>query len=488
MKVVLVDDEYMILRGLPKLIELTGLSLEVVATFLNPLEALEYLRKHQVDILISDMNMLEMKGPEFLKRVNQIQPSITLIVLSGYADFEYVKASLKQGAIDYLNKPVDPDELKETLGVAIKKITKQKQNQTNANMAKGVKLRNLLTTKDAFLSNDLLVQLNLSNAKNLYLLAILNPIPAELLFDYLENLPEICGYFREKDDIIFLFNGTRTQLNQFLHALPTKVSEIYRPVIVSQQLKDPKDLQNAYGQISAEILRQYFFESSHGLTLLEDGKVTDILTIIPKFSELKEQMLNLTDIEEFKRWLTLQFDDLKKQQVPVALVRQFALIVGLALRESNVVLSLTVPENIAVINKAQTISEIQSVLANVKADGKLKINQHYSANINHVLELIENQYAKPLTLIEVADKLHLSPVYLGSLFKQEVNASFAKYLNEYRIAKAIELLQKTDEDVSQIAIQVGYQNTSYFFRIFKQHTKMSPKEYRETANTARKMG
>lgn len=172
----------------------------------------------------------------------------------------------------------------------------------------------------------------------------------------------------------------------------------------------------------------------------------------------------------------------------VALVRQYALLVALALRESSIRYSLTAPENVAVINSAKTIGEIEAVLANVQIDGTRGVVKRYSFNITRVLEIIEKDYSQPLTLIDIADKLHLNSVYLGALFKQEVGASFAKYLNEWRIAQAIELLQKTDEDINQIAVQVGYQNSSYFFRIFKQHTKMSPKEYRAMTNTARKMG
>lgn len=488
MKVVLVDDEYMILRGLPKLIALTDLDLTVEMTFQNPLEAVEYLRKNHVDILISDMNMLEMKGPEFLQKVNQIQPGIALIVLSGYADFEYVKAGIQQGAIDYLRKPVDPDELKETLEVAIKKVTKQQQNQTNANMAKGVRLRELLTLEKAYQKENLLANLGLQTTDSMYLLAVLNPIPVELLLDHLENIPEVCGCFKEKRDVLFLFVGKRSRLNQFLHELPVKVSPLYRPVIVSSKMDDPALLFRAYGEIMAEIGRQYFFESSHGLTMLEEGKVTQIMAVIPKFSKLKEAIAQLKDVEDFKQWLNLQLNDLKKQHVTVALVRQYALLVALALRESSIRYSLTAPENVAVINSAKTIGEIEAVLANVQIDGTRGVVKRYSFNITRVLEIIEKDYSQPLTLIDIADKLHLNSVYLGALFKQEVGASFAKYLNEWRIAQAIELLQKTDEDINQIAVQVGYQNSSYFFRIFKQHTKMSPKEYRAMTNTARKMG
>lgn len=490
MKVVLVDDEYMILRGLPKLIKLSGLALEVVATFQNPLEALQYLTQNKIDILISDMNMLEMQGPEFLQKVKEINSDIELIVLSGYADFAYVKAGIQQGAIDYLRKPVDVDELKETLEVAIKKITKKQLNQTNANLAKGVKLRELLTCQDPNRMEQLIQELGLRPEVPLYILAILNPIPAELLLDHLEKIPEVCGYFLEKSDVLFVFNGPKHRLNQFLHELPLKVSEIYRPVVVSCQINQITQLFVEYPKVINEIARQYFFESSHGLTMLEEGSVTQIMAVIPEFSKLKAEILKLQDIQEFKAWLDFRLTDLKKRHVTVALARQFALLVALVLRERNTQYILNSPEKIAVINKAETVSEIINTLGNVKYDNQTSSakQKQYSNNVAAALKIIHSEYATSLSLINVAERLHLNSVYLGALFKQETGASFAKYLNEYRISQAIELLQKTEEDINQIANKVGYQNSSYFFRIFKQHTNMSPKEYRETTYALRKGG
>lgn len=111
----IVDDEYMILRGMSKIVDWEALDVKIVKEERSPLEALAYLKEHPVDILISDMNMDELEGTKFLPMVKKLQPDIQIIVLSGYNDFEYAKISLEQGVIDYLNKPVDPDELEEVI-------------------------------------------------------------------------------------------------------------------------------------------------------------------------------------------------------------------------------------------------------------------------------------------------------------------------------------------------------------------------------------
>ncbi|WP_225352495.1 response regulator [Lacticaseibacillus nasuensis] len=93
LRVMIVDDEYMLLRGLRKLIDWEAMGLTIVNTAQNPLLALDYLGKEPVDILLSDMNMPELAGPDFVAKAKALQPDMELIVISGYEDFDYVRAA-----------------------------------------------------------------------------------------------------------------------------------------------------------------------------------------------------------------------------------------------------------------------------------------------------------------------------------------------------------------------------------------------------------
>ena len=131
----LVDDEYMILKGIPKLLDWSEINIEIVKAEKSPLAALEFLKNNPVDILISDMNMAELPGTKFLPAVKKIQPDIQIIVLSGYEDFSYAKTGLEQGVVDYLNKPVDPDDLQNAVEKAQRRIKKSKNIKHQAQMA-----------------------------------------------------------------------------------------------------------------------------------------------------------------------------------------------------------------------------------------------------------------------------------------------------------------------------------------------------------------
>ena len=120
-KVLLVDDEYMITEGLKRLIPFEKWDMEVVATANHADEALDYVREHPVDIVISDVNMPDKTGLEMIQEMKNILPDSYYILLSGYQEFDYVKKAMNLSVVDYLVKPVDKVEL----GNILEKIANQ---------------------------------------------------------------------------------------------------------------------------------------------------------------------------------------------------------------------------------------------------------------------------------------------------------------------------------------------------------------------------
>ena len=84
-----------------------------------------------------------------------------------------------------------------------------------------------------------------------------------------------------------------------------------------------------------------------------------------------------------------------------------------------------------------------------------------------------------LTLEEVANHVHLNPAYFSSLFKQSTGSSFKEYLNMVRIEESKRLLANTDYSVIDIAVASGFGDQSYFCRVFKKYTGLTPRQYRQ---------
>jgi two-component system response regulator YesN len=93
---------------------------------------------------------------------------------------------------------------------------------------------------------------------------------------------------------------------------------------------------------------------------------------------------------------------------------------------------------------------------------------------------LQENYADPdITLEQAAEKLQVSPVYFGRVFKQELGISFGQYLTQIRIKRAIQLLTATELSILEIADRVGYHSQHYFSTSFRKYTGMSPLQYRK---------
>lgn len=112
LKVLLVDDEYVIAQGLRVLIDWNAEGYEIAAVCSNGQEALDYLRENSVDLVIADVMMPVMTGLELLETVKQENISEAgFVILSGYSEFSFAQQALRFGCIDYLLKPIERDDL-----------------------------------------------------------------------------------------------------------------------------------------------------------------------------------------------------------------------------------------------------------------------------------------------------------------------------------------------------------------------------------------
>ena len=102
-----------------------------------------------------------------------------------------------------------------------------------------------------------------------------------------------------------------------------------------------------------------------------------------------------------------------------------------------------------------------------------------SAVLKNVLEYINNNYSEDITLKQLAEVGAVSPGHLNKIFKEAFNMSPMKFINNFRLDKAKELMMYSDFNISQISDLVGFSSIHYFSRYFKKKENMTPNEYRE---------
>ena len=95
-----------------------------------------------------------------------------------------------------------------------------------------------------------------------------------------------------------------------------------------------------------------------------------------------------------------------------------------------------------------------------------------------MIELIEENYSQPNLMSFVSSRMNYSPTYLSAVFKADIGITFKKYVQNYKINIAKQLLLTTDDDISVISNSIGYTDPKFFSELFKRYTKMTPSEYR----------
>lgn len=105
----------------------------------------------------------------------------------------------------------------------------------------------------------------------------------------------------------------------------------------------------------------------------------------------------------------------------------------------------------------------------------------HSDTIYRVMDHIKSNYDRKLTLEDIASRVYLSPSHVSGLFRRETGQTISSYINFIRIEKSKQLLRRGEISIAEIAARCGFEDQSYFTRVFKKQTGISPKKYRDNA-------
>lgn len=114
-RVVIIDDEPIIVEGITRMIPWNQYNSQVVATAGDGIEGTEIIRKYQPHIIISDIAMPGLNGLNMVAGIKSEFPKLEISILTGYRDFDYARSAIKLGVTRYLLKPSNMDELKEAI-------------------------------------------------------------------------------------------------------------------------------------------------------------------------------------------------------------------------------------------------------------------------------------------------------------------------------------------------------------------------------------
>lgn len=424
-KVLLVDDEYMITEGLKRLIPFEKWDMEVVATANHADDALDYVREHPVDIVISDVNMPDKTGLEMIQEMKDLLPDAYYILLSGYQEFDYVKKAMNLSVVDYLVKPVDKVEL----GHLLEKIVTQLREKVQEPEILSQQL-----DEEAFLAY-------LTQKENWWI-GLSKEKQGNFVIPYyvLGQDWQIVLADQEFEGLLVMPFEVPYQSNFEKWKRDVEKTLFYGSVNLDQS----ESLFSYYEPIYRVIIQGNLQQIIDELTLLE--KI--VLENTPRVS-ITKQLFTQFVMDVFHLFEHLKADDMTD-----------------------------------IVKNIHAITTFEDLVAYTKETltsffGQYRMNE----NVVSVLEVIGRDYKKELSLKDISKDLFINSVYLGQLIKKETNSTFAELLNKQRIKAAQQLLLSTNDSIEDICYTVGYSNVGYFYKVFRKLCGKSPKAYRKQVET-----
>lgn len=488
-KLYLLDDEPFILEGLKYIIDWEEYGFDVVGTSSNGEDGFNFIKNEDVDLIITDIMMPKMTGLELISNLKKINHNAKFIVLSAFQEFQYAKEAISMGAENYLTKPIDEDELIQTIEGVKKKIEKIKLEKVDTKIFKNDLILKLICNKnnDGVLDRLRLEGVNL-NYKNLCVVIlefaeggninnnILNHID-NLNYEYCVNLQNQILIIMDKESIN---KDTLRNLKDDLSSITNEQIYISRGKYVDsidnlncsyQSAKDIHEYKLVYPNISW--IREYKEKSYN----LENIDYID-------FDHLKKLLLN-KDNKESLNYIESIFSKLKNDEnLTVKQIKTKSIEVFLNVynyfNDSKIIKGLDLYLE-KVINSVN-LDQIQIELNNMIKHRQSKLEEtddSISPIILKLLRNIEKNYSKDLNLKEVSETYNINSIYLGQLFQKETGILFSDYLNNFRVNKAKKLLVETSLKAAEIGELVGYANKNYFYRKFKDIVGITPSEWRK---------
>ncbi len=511
----------MICRLVQTLADWQSLGMEVAGTAENGLEALELIETLKPDILITDIRMPGCNGLELIEQAKKLSPELEVVIISGYAHFEYAQTAIRYGVGNYLLKPIKQAELMDTLKSIREKIEKTaglletEQNGRQAvTMLRNSLIRDLLSPHFEGISEETLKNTYYidPSAGVLQMLLIkidsggpkMSDSAVEMLQEKVREL--LLSTLREDCAGVLLYfqMSTGYGLLQYREEKRTVVRKKIRDCL--NQLNARKDL---YGLVEFSLSLGRPVKRAEELMLsLKEAQAAIAERLVEGVGRLLENVPGASGIE--LEAVLQQYDRLIGQAVELGDETLIDQAVGLLKEKAAATQKLCGREVLELVEKAGVlfITRIAVVSADdirqqfefkcgqcgrmdelfeellkmqkqlLKEAGELKSSEA-TKPIRMAKQYVKQHFGEPITLEEVCEKAGFSISYFSALFKKETGEGFLKYLTKVRIEEAKTLLRETDMAVSEICEQVGYLDRKHFTHTFRKATGLNPAEYRK---------
>lgn len=501
-KVMLVEDEEFILQGIRCIIDWEELSMSVTAMVHNGKEALEQFKKEPVDIIVTDVEMPLMNGLELLKEIRELSPRTRGIILSGYDEFEYARAALKLDVEEYILKPVNEEQLRQALldaGEQLDEMDRKQAEEGEDKIGWHKLLKGKLSGKEMAEFYQMLPEMEDGEQLAVSVMkidtdSVENQEGIQVILAQIQKMPyKIRAVYLAADTLLLLLyleGGTGgEEAEEIFGGLQDELESSYGILsflTVASPIRGYEELPGSCK--TASKMQKYRVLEGYGSCIaekyLKERKTKDVVideTFLRKLILKKDQDGALRYIEDL-------FINNLRSEVSVEVLYQLALKLAVLLQDIKTEYKLGQPGNfqnlsemMEKIDQADDLSGLKTIFISEIAEIIICLHRedsHYTPVVKQIMGEVERNYREDMNLKTLSYKYHMNASYLGQIFQKEVGCSFTQYLSNTKNKIAKDLILNTNMKINDIAREVGYPDTSYFYRKFKQCYGVSPASLR----------
>lgn len=536
MRLLIAEDELWLRKRLVSTIDWSSYGISEVYEAEDGGEALEIALKEKPDIVITDIRMPELSGIDLMKKLNENSIFSKMIVVSGYDDFEYAQGALRMGAINYLLKPVDEEELLDSVKRCVEELKKEKNKETvfdkqsaasemlmehiyedlifETSEKRTEELLQKLSRKEIGFPFQSAAVVNMQVREHTFF--VNDKVKSDMwsVYQWLRrNLQEDCYecqylYMRGSQIVLLLFGddleakfmervenwvqlileALQKELNISLFMAAGDVTDDFSGIHRSYEMEQKKIKEKRAEEKRILALRNQETEQELNTRFDDVYGEYDFKLLIKEIrngdSEKAQTELQAILQSSYRR---LQSADMMKLQL--FYMNFINRIAGACLPECEAYADelamqcMTVMRELIYIGSDTIVTEMWDCLRKFVE----KLVEVYQENngkrkhwmIDQVLQYVEENYNTALSTRDIAGRFFMNTSYFSKLFHEQMGCTFSNYLINVRVEKAKMMLTQTNMKLYDIAEAVGYTNVQYFSTIFKEKEGLTPSAFRQ---------
>jgi two-component system response regulator YesN len=534
-KLIIVDDEASTRLGLKEYFDWHAHQIEVVGLANDGETALPLITELKPDIVLTDVKMPFMDGITLAGKIHELNQQIKIVFFSGYDDIEYLKSALRVDAIDYLLKPVDFEELEDVIRRVTSTIVGERDKKQLFQRLNGMLLQSFPLLREKFLNtlvrggppNTTWLQeqlnflelklsadgsycalaLNIDDYQSVYVqkserdkqltsFAVMN-ISQEILDDTLG------GYVFETDSgqyaclIRIETDPEEERLFQIIDKLRLTILRILKlslTIGVGSIVQGLPQVHHSFRMASEAANLKLYLGKNQIITMDSlQLRSTGDSWVDAKELEWLSALLKAADLDKLHEWLERLFAAIASDQSYDRLQCQ-RICLQVAMVGAQVASQLELgPSPLSgsrgnelweELLQLETVDEMKVLLISRLEELAAHIRHKREAKSSNVVELVKtiihDHMDTLISLNDLASRIFLTSTYICLLFKQETGETIHDYTTRVKMDKARELLADSRNKLYEVSRAIGYADSSYFTKLFKKNTGLTPSEYRET--------